>query len=146
MTFNNNPQPMRALPCNVPTNVAIKVYPAEFYDNRRGIYRQQWQATYRPADARDLRDLFKVVVNFYHNQEPQSGENWEVKMLHRAPKSEIIFANALRRIDLDPAPVETEVMETSADLERPVVTSTKVSWLVEMASKFKQLVNRFQRD
>jgi len=163
MTFNNRPQ-MRELPLNVPTHATVKIYPDTFYDARRGIHKEQWVATYRPDGARDLRDLVKVVVNFYMEDDPQKGDLWEVRMLHRAPKTEIVFANAVRLVESAQSQktelsalrerdiqesaanvVESETVTTVEDQHHQQAKRTICAWMAMLPRKLNELATHFNR-
>jgi hypothetical protein len=144
MTFNTNRPQMRALPCNVPATTTVKVYPTEFYDHRRGVHREQWQATFRPADARDLRDLVKVVVNFYLEDAPNAGDVWEVEMLHRAPKVDIVFANAVRLVEsAAPKAATAEVVVKDEPLQS-TPNRAVCAWLARLPKKLAELRAHFR--
>lgn len=133
---------MRAVPTNFPTEAELKVQQTKFFDRRRGETKVQWQAYYLPPGGSKLRDFSIVVVNFYHGQEPQEGDVWQVRFTNRAPKLELVFADALELAYREEPVVEQSAAKevTAAELEHDRCKHVVCGW---MAQKLRQLREHF---
>jgi len=133
---------MRAIPAHFPTEAELKVRQTEYFDRRRGETKVQWQAYYLPPGGSRLRDFSIVVVNFYHGQEPQEDDVWRVRFTNRAPKLELVFADALELTHREEPVLETMVSDEGpkAEPEQGRRKYIVCSW---MQQKLQQLREHF---
>lgn len=133
---------MRAVPVNFPTEAELKVHETEFFDRRKGVTKVQWQAHYLPPGSNRLGDFTNVVVNFYHGQKPQEGDVWRVRFTNRAPKVELVFADALELTyrempEIEEASTEIKPIEIEA-AEHERCKCVVRAWMVGAVERLRQ--------
>ena len=131
---------MRAVPVNFPAEAELAIHETEFFDRRRGETKVQWQGIYLPPGGSHRRDLSNVVVNFCRDQEPHVGDVWRVRFTNRAPKMEIVFADALELVHREVpkvADTEIETVEVEA-IEHERCKCVVRAWMTGAVERLRQ--------
>lgn len=93
--MNNTRQRRPALPANCPRLIRLTVERHMF----RG--KPQWQGTYRFYYNNLPSDWMTVVVNETRRARPRHGEEWWVEPIPQELKMRIVFANAIRKAEME---------------------------------------------